>query len=280
MYTQEEIVVAAAESNLRRQSKTASTAFRLPALFDAFGPYTDNKDNCLGVLDGTFIPHEDADPFAVSLLETMVQPQSLRDRGLVNCIPIPATNNTALRKQNDNTGVLFGVANNAHHKVCTFDPTLNDIDCMMRSAPLEFDFTPKDWCIYDEVEILKKAGDINIGKMRLITMIHPQLQMNNKNIGRKVLANAEICNEVAEEQHGSRNFHQADLLLLNKVLVGDLFRLSCFSACYAMNDAKGCYNRIDHLLAILVLMFLKIPWAIARSCFRPIQRGRHRIKTG
>ena len=54
-------------------------------------------------------------------------------------------------------------------------------------------------------------------------LMHPQFQMNNKNIIRKVLANAEICNEVAEEQHGSRKFHQAGLLLLNKVLVGDFF---------------------------------------------------------
>ena len=79
VYTQEIIVVAAAESNLRRQSQTAGTTFRLPTLLDAFGPCADNKANCLGVLDGTFVPHEGADPFAVSLLETMVQPQSLKD---------------------------------------------------------------------------------------------------------------------------------------------------------------------------------------------------------
>ena len=129
---------------------------------------------------------------------------------------------------------------------------------MMRSAPLEFDFTPKEWCSFDDVEILKKAGELNIDKMRLIMLMHSQFQMNNKNIGRKVLANAEICNEVAEEQHGSRKFHQAGLLLLNKVLVGDLFCLSRFSACYAMNDAKGCYVRINHTFSILVLMFFGI----------------------
>ena len=58
--------------------------------------------------------------------------------------------------------------------------------------------------------------------------MHPEYQINNKNIGRKVLANAEICNEVAEEQHRSRKNHQAGLFLLNKVLVGDLFRLMRF----------------------------------------------------
>ena len=52
VYTQEGTVVAAAESNLRRQSQTVGTAFRQPALFDAFGQYANNKQNCLGVLEG------------------------------------------------------------------------------------------------------------------------------------------------------------------------------------------------------------------------------------
>ena len=79
MYTQEEIVVAVVESNLLRQSQTISTVFRQPVLFDAFGPFADNEGNCLGVLDGIFVPHKDTDPYAASLPETMVHPQSLRD---------------------------------------------------------------------------------------------------------------------------------------------------------------------------------------------------------
>ena len=173
MYKQEEIVVAAAKSNLRCQSKTVDTAFRQPVLFDALGPCADNEENCLGVLDGTFVPHEDADLFAVSLLESMVQPQLLKDKGPINCIPTPATNSEAWMKQKDNTGVLFGVPNNAHHICCTYNPTLTEIDCMMRSAPLEFDFTPQKWCSFNDVEILKKTGELNIDKMRLIMLIHP-----------------------------------------------------------------------------------------------------------
>ena len=61
--------------------------------------------------------------------------------------------------------------------------------------------------------------------MRLIQLMHPDHQINTKDIGRKVLVNAEICNEVAEKQHGSRKHHQAGLLLLNKVLVRDIFVL-------------------------------------------------------
>ena len=95
-----------------------------------------------------------------------------------------------------------------------------------------------------------------------------------------MLTNTEICNEVAEEQYGSRKHHQAGLLLLNKVLVGDLFRLTRFSGCYAMNDAKGCYERIDHNFAILVLISFGVPWMIARNLLRMLQQARHCIKTG
>ena len=169
--------------------------------------------------------------------------------------------------------MLLGVPTNAHHKCYSFDPTLNDIDYMMRSVPLEFAFTPKKWCSLDDLEILKKAGRINIEEMRLIQLMHPDYQINNTNIGRKVLANTEIYNEVAEEQHGSKKHHHAGLLLLNKVLIGDLFRLTRFSGCYAMNNAKGCYDRIDHNVAILVLMVLGVLWMIAWNIF-PVYKNK------
>ena len=95
VYTQEKIVIAAVEFNQRCQSQTVGTAFRHSALFDTFGPCANNDDNCLGVLEGIFIPHSDATPYAVSLLETMVQPQSFREKGPINCIPCPKENTEA-----------------------------------------------------------------------------------------------------------------------------------------------------------------------------------------
>ena len=94
---------------------------------------------------------------------------------------------------------------------------------MMRSVPLEFAFTPPSWCYIIDVEILKRAGRINIKDMRLIQLMHSEYQINNKLVEKKVLANVETYNEVAEEQHGSRKHHQAGLLGLNKVLIGDIF---------------------------------------------------------
>ena len=82
--TQEEIVAAAAKSNLRRQTQTVGTAFCLPPLEDAFGACVNNEANCHAVIAGTFIPPEGSDPFVVSLLQALEQPASLSDKGLVD----------------------------------------------------------------------------------------------------------------------------------------------------------------------------------------------------
>ena len=87
VYTQEEITLAAAKINLCHQSQMVGTAFCQPALFDAFGRCADNEDNSLGVLNGSIVPQKDANPHAVSLLETMVKLEFLRDCGPIYCIP-------------------------------------------------------------------------------------------------------------------------------------------------------------------------------------------------
>ena len=47
-----------------------------------------------------------------------------------------------------------------------------------------------------------------------------------------------------------------------------------------MNNAKRCYDKIDHNIAILVLMVLGVPWMIARNMFLVLKQACHRIKTG
>jgi hypothetical protein len=90
--------------------------------------------------------------------------------------------------------------------------------------------------------------------MRAVQLFAAEFNITNKIIGKRVLAHAEVCNEVADEQHGSRKNHQARLLILNKVLVGDWLILRKQAGAYDMNDAKGCFDRIVHTVAILVLL--------------------------
>ena len=82
--TQEEIVAAATESNLRCQSQTVGTVFYSSPLEDVFGTCANNEANCHTVIAGTFIPLEGTDPFAVSLLQALEQPSSLSEKSLID----------------------------------------------------------------------------------------------------------------------------------------------------------------------------------------------------
>ena len=95
--TQEEIVAAAAESNLRQQTQTTGTAFCLSPLEDGFGSCANNEANCYAVIAGTFVPPEGSDPFAVSLLQALEQPSSLYDKGWIEFAVTPASHSQAWR---------------------------------------------------------------------------------------------------------------------------------------------------------------------------------------
>ena len=86
--------------------------------------------------------------------------------------------------------------------------------------------------------------------------MHPEFQINN------------ICNKVADKQHGYKKHHQAGFLDLNKCLIGDICRLLRMSACYGMNDVIRCFDRIDHTPAIITLMRLGLAYNSTYTLFQ------------
>ena len=47
-----------------------------------------------------------------------------------------------------------------------------------------------------------------------------------------------------------------------------------------MNDAKGCYDRISHPIAILTLRSFGLPKRLACTLISTLQKAVHHIKTG
>ena len=116
--------------------------------------------------------------------------------------------------------------------------------------------------------------------MRLIQLMSAEFQINNKMIGKRILAHAEEASAVSEDQHGSRKGHTASMACLNKKLLCDVLRQKKRAGAVAMNDAKGCYDRISHPIAILTLMAFGLPHKVASVLFETLQRAKHFIKTG
>ena len=107
-----------------------------------------------------------------------------------------------------------------------------------------------------------------------------EFQINNKLIGKRILVHAEKGGAVSADQHGSRKGHTAINTCLSKKLLCDLFRQKRRAAAVAMNDAKGCYDRISHPIAVLVIMSFGLPQSIACTLISTLQWVVHHIKTG
>ena len=116
--------------------------------------------------------------------------------------------------------------------------------------------------------------------MRCIQLMDAEFNMQNKHIGRRTLAHAEKAKAVAPDQYGSRKHHDSRKAVLNKVLLNDIIRQRRIAAALGMNDARGCYDRIVHSIAILVLMSFGVAGGTARAMFKVLQEAEHHMKTG
>ena len=115
--------------------------------------------------------------------------------------------------------------------------------------------------------------------MRTIQLMEAEFNMNNKKLGRDVMAFAEQHKALAPEQFGSRKNHQSVLAALNKRLTMDLLRQRRQAGALCANDAKSCYDRIVHNLAVLAIRWLGMAAAPIHSMFETLQRATHHVST-
>ena len=109
--------------------------------------------------------------------------------------------------------------------------------------------------------------------------MHAEFNMNNKKMGRDMMAFAEECCVLAWEQYGSRKNLQSALAALNKRLTMDLLRLRRQAGALCSNDAKSCYDRIVHNIAAIAMLRMGLPKAPVRSMFLTLQKASHRVST-
>ena len=127
-------------------------------------------------------------------------------------------------KQRERTAGEPSCLSSSHYKAASQDKMLNSVDILLRVVPFLVGFSPAAWQVIIDVEILKKAGEFRVAKMRLIQLMSPEFQINSKMIGLNVLCHAEAANAVAADQHSSRKHHKSINTCLNKKLVCDVLR--------------------------------------------------------
>jgi hypothetical protein len=169
-----------------------------------FGYCGENYENIQSVLDGTYNSPPGTDPYAIEFIWELEMPETIRAKGPIDVNLTEAENKQAWMCQKGGTASDGSTLSFEHYKTACLDNDLNEVDALLRNLPLLFGFVPPSWLSITDVEILKKLGIYDIEQMRAVQLFAAEFNITNKMIGKRVLAHAEVCNEVVDEQHSSR----------------------------------------------------------------------------
>ena len=222
--TKEAIENACIDENISRFTQSKDTPPMQEPLLSALGDLADTPE-ADAILDGTYTFPPDTDYYAKLFFQELRMPDNIRNNPMPQDDVTPAANRQAWQRQNEAVssepeGLTF-----SHYKAGALDPTINEFDALIRGIPYKHGFSPTNWQHITDVEILKKAGVYDIDKMRTITLMDAAFNMNNKQLGRDLMHHAELHQNLAREQYGSRKHHQSSIAATNKVLTMDLLRL-------------------------------------------------------
>jgi hypothetical protein len=276
--TKDSMEQACITENERRFSQTEGTPPMQDDILELVGLLAE-KEGADQILNGTFEPPIDCDPYLKELMEEMRMDDRTRAAG-----PIPATiskeeHQSGWKKQKERTASVSSGLAFSDHKAASYDDEMSEIDRLLREIPYTQGFSPDLYQVITDYEILKKSGVYDVEKMRTIQLFIAQFNMNNKMSGRDVMFRAEELGAIPKEQAGSRKNHRSVLLALIKVLTMDLLRLRRQAGALCSNDAKSCYDRIVHWIAALCMRRLGLQKEPTFKMFKTIQLAWNNIAT-
>jgi hypothetical protein len=127
--------------------------------------------------------------------------------------------------------------------------------------------------------IPKKTTSLAIKKLRIIVLFHTLFNMNNKRIGREMVANAEHLNQIPWEAYESRKCYHSIECTANKVFTTDIACQEHGSMALCSNDAKSRYDPILHAIATFCMQRVGVPKKICLMMFGTLAKVKHYIRT-
>ena len=281
-YTKEDIEQALIEENKRRFWQASETPFLQPPLYDKVGPLGigPGADEILTTGQITLNP---GDPPLHSTVLKYIQ-QLKKDDNLI-ALPLHEAmidekkHKAAWKAAKEATSSGDPILHFGHCKAMATHPNLCEFEAKMKNIPFITGYSPHRYQHLVDVELLKKANNFFVQSFRTIKLFEAEDNSGNKTTGRDLMWHAERQNLIAPEQYGSRKNRAASTQALNKKLVFDLFRQQRLSGAIGSNDAKSCYDRIVHSVAMLSMRRMGYPVEPLISMFTTLQKARNHIRT-
>ncbi len=116
-------------------------------------------------------------------------------------------------------------------------------------------------------------------KLRTILLLEADFNMNNKVLGSDAMRSGERIKELAPDNYGGRRGLRVAEISMNQLLTYNSIWGRRGRAILMSNDAKGCYDRIAHIVVDLALQRLGAPGPALQSMIETIQDMTHHIRT-
>lgn len=226
-----------------RQKQSEETPFMTAPLLDDFG-YLGNEEVMYQVMYGTYQPPEGVDQCTLDFLQSLKRLDAVNLFPEINLIVTEDENAKGWQQMKERTASESNTPGFNHYKCGSKDKFINSIDTFLCNSPFETGLSIEMWQRIVDLQILKRSGNYDVTQMRTIQLFVAEFNMANTYAGKMLMARAEQLGEVASEQYGSIKKHKSINTCLNKVLLLDISRYRRKALALAMNNAKGCYDRI------------------------------------
>ena len=275
--TKEGIERACMEENEKKYRQTQATPCMQEPLLSELG-YLGITASCDQILEGTYQPPPGINQYTRELLQHM-QRLPIQYPSKKATITTPMFKE-GWKKIKENTsaasisGVTFG-----HMKACAQDDFLAEFEAAMANLPYATGFSPEQWQKGITLMIRKKANVDLVTKLRTIVLTEADFNYCNKVLGKMTLEHAERNKLLPKEQYGSRKGHNSIDHAVHKRLVYDIMRQSRRAGALCSNDAKSCFDRVVHSIAMLAYRRLGIAVPPVKCMLETIQNMKHHIRT-
>jgi hypothetical protein len=262
----------------RRFSQTNDTPLMQQEFVQRVG-YLAELPGADAILDGTFVPHSNMDPYAVQFLQHLKMEPIVQNAEPISKAISTKTYQASWKKMKPNTSSSPFGPTFVHYIAGSQDQQIAEFDATMANIPYASGYSPEIWMKMVDVLIPKKTTSSAIEKLRIIVLFHALFNMNNKRIGRDMIANAERLQQIPWEAYGSRKKHRSIECAANKVFTTDIARQEHRSMALCSNDAKSCYDRILHAIASICMRRVGVSKETCLMMFGTLAKVQHYIRT-
>ena len=141
------------------------------------------------ILNGTFVPEPRMEPYAVQFLSYLKMETAVSTQPPISKVISTQSYRDSWKKMKPNASSSPFGPTFVHYIAGSRDQQIAEFDATMANIPYASGYSPEVWIKMVDVLIPKKTTSSAIEKLRIIVLFHALFNMNNKRIGREMVAN-------------------------------------------------------------------------------------------